>query len=527
MNEPEKIPSPEPDANACENAFTAPENSSAALLPAKPISRFDLADTVFAWGCLLLGYLFIRFAFSYSGGICGGIFWALTGALGAVYVKLKKYPVTKWHTVVFAIAEVFCLAPLFSSNRFVNTLAALFSYLLIFYLAAAVSGAELFGKDFAADMLSAVFARPLANFGKAPAAAVYSFRGKNRMKNVLYVLIGLIAALPLTIIVLLLLSSADSVFADVIDKVFFAFDLDIGASAARVIFGALFGMYLFGMLFSIGTERKSAYNPAALQKLPPAVSYAAVTPICVFYLIYLITQLGYFTAAFGGELPQGYSYSEFARKGFFELCAVAVINLCVIIIMQLITARKADGSSPAALKVYTVVISVFTLLLVASAFSKMIMYIGELGMTPLRIYTAWFMLVMSAAFVLIIIVQFKRLHFWRVMFAAFTVMFAVLCFTNVDGLIARYNVNAYTSGNIAQLDFDALSDLSVAAVKPVADMLEEPCDEQIRAEALDFFRDMLLDKSYTGWEYFSIPAAQAQEVFAQYDIAGSVYDIAV
>ena len=54
-----------------------------------------------------------------------------------------------------------------------------------------------------------------------------------------------------------------------------------------------------------------------------------------------------------------------------------------------------------------------------------------------------------------------------------------------------------------------------------------PASQQIRAEALDFFRDMLLDKSYTGWEYFSIPAAQAQEVFARYDTAGSVYDIAV
>lgn len=527
MNEPENINTQEANTHPDENALPAPENSPAALLPAKPISKFDPADIVFACGCLVLGYLFIRFAVRYSGGICGGIFWALTGALGAVYVKLKKYAVTKWHTVVFAIAEVFCLAPLFSSNCFINTLAALFSYLLIFYLAIAISGAELFGKNFVSDMLSAVFARPLANFGKAPAAVAYSFRNKSQAKNVLYVLVGLIIALPLTIIVVLLLSSADSVFADVLDKIFSAFNPDFGVTAARIFFGVLFGMYLFGMFYSTGTEPKSAYNPAALQKLPPAVAYAAVTPICVFYLIYLITQLGYFTAAFGGELPQGYSYSEFARRGFFELCAVAVINLCVIIVMQLITARKSDGSSPALLKAYTVIISVFTLLLIASAFSKMIMYIGELGMTPLRIYTAWFMLVMSIAFVLIIVSQFRRLHFWRVMFAAFTVMFAVLCFANVDGLIARYNVNAYTSGNIAELDFDALSDLSVAAVKPVADMLEEPCGENIRKEALDFFRDMLLDKSYSSWQYFSIPAAQAQEVFEQYYTAGSVYDIAV
>lgn len=524
MNEPEKIPSPEPDANACENAFTAPENNSAALLPAKPFNRFELVDVIYALGCFLLGYLFMRFAAVYRGGICGGIFWALTGALSAVYVKIKKFSVTKWHVIVFFISEVFCLTPLFCTNRFVNTLAALFSYLLLFYLAAAVSGAELFGKNFVTDILSSVLSRPFSNFAKAPAAAIYPL--KDKAKNVVYIAVGLIAALPLTIVVVALLQSADDSFKQIIMKISADFAANLVLNIWWSVSGILLGMYLFGALFSVGQKRESA-KQGSLQFIPAMVAYTAVTPVCVFYVIYIISQLQYFTAAFGGVLPEGYSYSSFARKGFFELCVIAVINLGIIAVMQVFAKRREDGSRPTALKIYTVVISVLTLLLIASAFSKMIMYIGELGMTPLRIYTAWFMLVMSAAFVLIIIVQFKRLHFWRVMFAAFTVMFAVLCFANVDGLIARYNVNAYTSGNIAQLDFDALSDLSVAAVKPVADMLEEPCDEQIRAEALDFFRDMLLDKRYTGWEYFSIPAAQAQEVFAQYDIAGSVYDIAV
>lgn len=512
MNEQNNIPQPEIQPDAAANLQS---ETPAALLPAKPFNRFELVDVIYALGCFLLGYLFMRFAAVYSGGICGGIFWALTGALSALYVKIKKFPVTKWHVIVFSISEVFCLTPLFCTNRFVNTLAALFSYLLLFYLAAAVSGAELFGKNFVTDILSSVLARPFSNFAKAPAAAIYPL--KDKAKNVVYIVIGLIAAVPLTVVVVALLQSADDSFRQIFMKISTDFTANLVLNIWWSVSGILVGMYLFGSLFSVGQKRESA-KEGSLQILPAMVAYTAVTPVCVFYVIYIISQLQYFTAAFGGVLPEGYSYSSFARKGFFELCVIAVINLGLIAVMQVFAKRRENGSRPTALKIYTVVISVLTLLLIASAFSKMAMYIAELGMTQLRIYTAWFMIVLCAAFVLMIIWQFKDVKFWRIMFGIFTVMFALLCFGQTDRMIARYNVTAYMRGSIESLDFDALSELSEEAVLPVADMLKTNTDERLRRQALEFFADELMDSESGEWAYFSIPSVQAREVYERYDV---------
>ena len=46
----------------------------------------------------------------------------------------------------------------------------------------------------------------------------------------------------------------------------------------------------------------------------------------------------------------------------------------------------------------------------------------------------------------------------------FAVLFAVLCFSDVDGRIAEYNVNAYISGKTEKVDMVQLQELSDSAV---------------------------------------------------------------
>lgn len=488
----------------------------------QPLSRtkYSLTDSVCAWVCFVLGFIFTRYVCGYAGGLWGGIFWAAVGALGAVWVRLKALKTTPAQIAVFIVAELFCLAPIFCANGFVNTLAAMFSFALLFYLAVSVSGAALFGRHFVLDMLSGIFARPFMNFTHSPKAAFGMFRGGKKTKTALYVLLGLILAVPLTIVVVILLMFSDSAFEGAMEK--FLENLPTLSLSLfwQIVFAIPIGMYVFGAVFSSSKPCHNYSEEApAYRFLPPPVAYTAVTPICVFYLIYIITQLGYFTAAFGGELPDGYNYSEFARRGFFELCIISVINLCVITLMQALVKRDGNDRRPKALRVYTIMISVFTLLLIASALSKMIMYISELGMTQLRIYTSWFMILLAAVFVMIIILQIRDFAFWKVLFAAFTVMMGVLCFGNIDGAIARYNVSAYQSGTLEEFDMHAMYPLGVSAAKPVAELLHDE-DPQTAQSAGNFFGNLKweLDKM-DDFAYFSIQKISADKVCEREDIS--------
>ena len=113
----------------------------------------------------------------------------------------------------------------------------------------------------------------------------------------------------------------------------------------------------------------------------------------------------------------------------------------------------------------------FTIILIATALSKMMMYINEYGLTQLRVYTSWFMVLLAMVFVMIIIKQFCfSFHIARWLTAVFTVMFALLCFSRPDALIADYNISMYNSGKLEELDTTALLDMSDDAVLEVVKM---------------------------------------------------------
>lgn len=470
--------------------------------------KIPAADAAFAWASLALGFVFTHFAVKYFGGLWGGIFWALFGVLGAVFVKVKQVRIKLSHTVIFGIAELFCLTPLFSANYFVNFLAAAFSFILYFYLTVAISGGELFGRHFILDLLTSAMIRPFENFTRQPKSAFSIFRGGKRSKNVLYALLGLLIAVPLTIVVVLLLISSDELFASSMRGLaehlpHFSFSL-----LGEILFAIPLAMYLFGAVFSMRSNAPAYSEDAPSYRiLPPVLSYFAVTPVCIFYLIYIITQFGNIASAVDKTLD----YSAFARKGFFELCAIAVINLGIIVLMQTFTKRNENDVKPLVLRLYTVMLSLFTLLIIATAITKMLMYIGEYGMTLLRVYTSWFMILLALIFVLVIALQIRDYVIWKALFAAFTVMFALLCFGDLEGAIARYNISAYQSGALEELDVSEFGELGYSAAAPAAELLENTSDERLKHKLKDVLEKVQIADEYRDkFAYFSIPRAKAQ-----------------
>ena len=90
---------------------------------------------------------------------------------------------------------------------------------------------------------------------------------------------------------------------------------------------------LFGVIFGAVSSKGKLRTDEALYEAkngkmrfaPPALVCAFTAPILIVYVLFFFSQLGYFISAFGGVLPDGYSYSGYARQGFFELCGVAVL----------------------------------------------------------------------------------------------------------------------------------------------------------------------------------------------------------
>ena len=197
---------------------------------------------------------------------------------------------------------------------------------------------------------------------------------------------------------------------------------------------------------------------------------------------------------------------------------MAFINLIVIIVMQTLVRRREDGTCSGALRAYTIIIAVFTLLLIASAFSKMIMYISNKGLTLLRVYTSWFELLMAIVMVVIIVRQFREFKIWRVLFAAFTVMLGILCFGDVEGNIANYNITAYENQQLPSVDFNSMryDFCGVSAARHAARLVNSP-NEETALDARIFLGDLenRIDNRLDGYEYFSVERELARAAINQ------------
>jgi len=64
--------------------------------------------------------------------------------------------------------------------------------------------------------------------------------------------------------------------------------------------------------------------------------------IDLLYAFFIAIQFSYLFGSLRYGLPQNFTYAQYARKGFFELVAVTLINL--IILLGAMNFTKASGS---------------------------------------------------------------------------------------------------------------------------------------------------------------------------------------
>ena len=482
---------------------------------------YSKTDGLFALIGLLLGYLFIRFVLMGTLGISVAIYGLLFCLLSVMFMKSRRISMTASGWVWLMILVIFSLNFAISSNitvKICNVFFIIGAVTFWIYAACAGNGVGAIRRFAAADFVKALIIMPFSSFG-ACIGALFSSTKKSRFSNqAKWISIGLVITVPFTFIIAALLFQADSAFQNLF---LFLFDDVIerfGRFTLQFCFGIPVAFYLFGLWFSNGNhENEHVLTDDGCNEFlknmkfaPRAVLYTALTPICLLYCLFFVSQSAYFLSAFQNFLPAGYSYANYARQGFFELCAVSVINLLILWSIQIVC-KADDERKPIGLKIYSVMLTVFTLMLIATAMRKMILYIDNYGLTPLRVYTTWFMVLLSVVFLLCLIRQFyTKMPVARCTVIAFVLLFALLNFVNVDGMIAKYNVECYQSGKLEEIDMDMMANLSDAAV-PYVLPLTKSNDKVVANEAREYIaskKTALEQQSFLDWNWSSYMAKQ-------------------
>ncbi len=482
-----------PQENAAECSVECP-------MTAEP--KYSRTESLFAVAFSFVGYFFIKTFITGSAGMGAAIFMVFTAAASAAFAWLMGAKGSRHSRMYLLLTFVFSANLGISGNGLIMLLDFMFAVIMLAMWSFSVNNPDWNGVDsgFIYNLGHAVFGQSFGNFGKCPSAAAELMKRDKGGRNIRNILLGVLMALPATVVVTVILSYADSRFDNIMGSIVGGISL---SGIWKYLLGLPISFLIFGIVYAAVSEKscerlKNERTTASLRIIPGMMMYSSVVPLCIVYVIFFFLQLSYFTSAFGGVLPEEFSASEYARKGFFELCIVSVINLFVIAAMNLFCRyddKNGESKRPIPLRFFTVLLSFFTIILIATALSKMGMYIARFGLTPKRVYTSWFMLVLTALFALIIARQFKQFNMAHIGAVIFTVMLLLLSFSQTDSLIAGYNISAYESGNIENIDFDGLSSDAVYAVAPLL-----KCeDSELNHAARDWYTNCLSGNVNNAW----------------------------
>ncbi len=367
-----------------QNTVTAPER-------AKPrdVTPLQKLLVLFTLGLGLL----LRFAVFEGGNAFYGLFWL--GCL-ALFIALNGKRFFASRAAIFAAlpAAALCLLFAFHPNntRFLlvgtNVLA-----LPITVMATAVTAVYGYEKKREGAVVLGVFYGYTAQAVTAvprffSALGALFGRGKNGAGK--HALLGVAVALPVVAVVLALLSAADAVWNDALSGLFANLRWD--ELFADVFLTLMPAILIYSLLYNMTWGGRNLPMPAyRAPSWPPVTLGVAMGVLIAVYAAFCALQ---YTYLFGGRLPAAYTYSEYARSGFTELMWVAAINfLLFALCLRYVRPSRV-------LKVLSALLLAATALLLGSAATRLLLYIGAYRLTFNRILPLWWMIYLVALVVL-------------------------------------------------------------------------------------------------------------------------------
>lgn len=307
----------------------------------------------------------------------------------------------------------------------------------------------------------------------APAVAevARALQSEEKRRSAGPLLRGLLLALPVLLVLVPLLASADAVFARyVTDLAHWLRPERFTEQLGRLLLVLLTTWLTAGGLTLALTAKRLSPTVRAREELPLGFVEAmtVLSSVALVFGAFLAIQLTYL---FGGaarvlSVP-GLTYAEYARRGFAELVTVAFITLALVLGLSAVT--KRTGKQGLGFSVLATGTVAETLVLLSSAWNRMAAYEAAYGATQTRLHVDAFILWLAAALLWLAVTLWSRP--WSSRFAIGGLCCALgfaasLNLLNPDALVARRNTQRWEqtrkldSSTLYALSDDARPELS-------------------------------------------------------------------
>lgn len=314
------------------------------------------------------------------------------------------------------------------------------------------------------------------------------FQKKNDIKKsnsvVKKILIGVLISSPLLGVILMLLSSADQQFLKVFENTFKGIvdwfrDFDM----QRLLFHGFIIMFVFFIILSYfwALRKRSKIEKSHLDiKINAQFDSVIVATVLVLlnivYILFINIQSDYLFKTVDQLAAEGINYSGSARKSFFELVVVAIINISIVLsVLHFLKKEKSTAYFISRISLVLIILESFVLLY--SSHFTLSLYEEALGLTFLRIFSHSFVIFVMITLFMLLYRTFSRLNFLRWSAYLALIWYLAVNFINIDGMIADRLITRYNDGR--KVDFFHVHNLSADAYPALIDFLKMQSDEDI------------------------------------------------
>ena len=430
----------------------------------------------------------------------------------AAVTFIRAEPMTAFLAYTFTLLAMTILAVTYLGGRWIQ-------YTLADYLARSVA------------LLGSIIARPLS-FTIA-ARSEQTEAGVRPSKYSLWpILRGIVIALPIVAVFAALLSSADVVFGSRLNDFIELFRLEhLPEYIFRLIYILVIGYALAGVILHAASESKDEKLVGEDKPiLPPFLGFVesaiVLGSVIVLFAAFVVIQFQYFFGGHANINIEGYTYSQYAVRGFGELVTVAFFALLMLLTLSAVTKRETEAQR----RLYSglgVALVGLLLVMLVSAYQRLGLYEAVYGFSRLRTYTHVFLLWLGLLLVatLVLEIMHRERAFTFAMLIA-SIGFAIsLPIVNVDAFIVRQNIGREVNGvalhdaDRVDLDSQYFIQLSDDAIPALVNAFEQgPLATQVHDKigaALACIRDQRgLDKREHTWQSFHLARFRADQALA-------------
>ena len=328
-------------------------------------------------------------------------------------------------------------------------------------------------------------------------------------ENLKRVAISLLIVFVVVGIVLILLSSADMIFANLFSGIGNLFkDINIGTTFNIILrIAIIIIIYLLFLNLFLSIQKKNKKEERKIKESSGKYNFTIKLLLIVLNIVYLVFCFIQLQSLFAKiNISNSFDYATYARTGFFQLMFVSFINFGLILI-----SNRYYKKEEKIIRILNLLLVLFTIIIAVSAIYRMYMYETEFGLTYLRTFVYIALITEIIALVPIIAYIFnKKIDFIKWCLIVGISIYCIANYINIEKVIVSKNISR---NNIRPIDYKYISNI-------VSEDSYEILEERLRKEEItgeekvDILNILLNIASNTkdlSWQEFNISKYKLQK----------------